>query len=171
MNKLKKGRKAQLQSSETIFAVFIIIIIIILGIVFYSRVEEGRLKEKEREARALRLVSLAHTISSWPELECSVLRSRDFNCIDRSKLDILPVFITDSKAADSYFLNYYTDLLRRSAIVVREEYTFTGVPSKWVIYNNSFKALSQQEVSVPVSIYDPVSQKYSYGVMELTVYE
>ncbi len=65
--KLRKIQRGQIQSTETIFAVFIIIVIIILGLVFYSRVAENGIKEKSREQNALRMVSLAHTISAWPE--------------------------------------------------------------------------------------------------------
>jgi hypothetical protein len=166
-----KYRKSQIQSSETIFAVFIIIIIIIIALVFYSRAQEGKLKEAEREQRSLRMISLAHTITSWPELECSVLNSRDFNCIDAVKLDLLQEFIKESKNDDSYAFKYYSDVLRRSTITVTEVYSFSGPLRTWVVYNNSFASRSQEAVYIPVNVYYPLEQRRSYAIMELKVYE
>jgi hypothetical protein len=163
-------RKAQIQNTETIFAVFIIIIIIIVGIWFYSRYEEARIGDVARQDSELRLVSLAHSIASWPELECSVVSSRDFNCVDKSKLAVLSAFISDSRSSDSYAFNYYNDFLRRSRISVREVYSYQELES-WVLYDNSFVARSIQSVFIPVNIYDPYLQKYSYGLLELTTYE
>lgn len=150
------------------FVVFIIIIIIVLGLVFYSKTREVQLKEMQRTQRISNFISLAHTLSSWPELECSIKETRDFDCIDLVKLGILGDFINQSKETDLYAFNYYQDLLRRSDVVVREIY-----PSQrsWTIYLNPGNRKTRDAVSLPVNIYDPISKKYAFGVLELAVYE
>ncbi|MFH0869933.1 MAG: hypothetical protein V1866_02660 [archaeon] len=166
--KKKTDRKAQLQMGETVFVVFIIIIIILLGLVFYSKVREGQIKDMQRAQRVSNFISLAHTLSSWPELECSIKETRDFDCIDRVKLGILGDFINQSKEDNPYAFNYYNDLLRKSDIVVREIY-----PSQqsWTLYLNPGNRKTRDAISLPVNIYDPISKKYAFGVLELAVYE
>jgi hypothetical protein len=163
--------KGQIQTTETIFAVIIIIIILMLCLVFYSQVETGNLKEKQREQRVLRLVSLAHTVSNWPELDCSVLESREYDCLDRVKLDIMSQnnYISTSKAADTFAFKYYSDLLRHSSLTVREFYSF-DVLKNWSVFNNSESDSTFDYVAVPVNIYDPVTQTFTFGVLEITSY-
>ena len=163
------GRKAQLQSSETIFVVFVIIIIVLLGMVFYARVQESNLKSKQREQRVLQLIALGHSISNWPELECSTLESREFDCIDRVKLGLISSFITQNKEEGSYAFRYYSDILRRSSITVDEVYSYQA-PKSWVIYNNSGEG-TKDSVQVPVNVYDPVEQTFTFAIMEISVYE
>ena len=171
MAKTGFSRKAQIQTSETVFVVIIIMIILIIGIVFYSRAQEGSFREQQREQRILRLISLAHSISSWPELECSNLESREYDCIDRLKLDIAEEFISSNRQNSSFAFNYYNDLLRRSSITVHEVYSYNSTLQDWVIYNNTAGRGNSESVFVPVNIYDPVEQVFTFAVMELRAYE
>lgn len=159
-----------MQSTETIFVVIIIIVIVLLGFVFYSRVQESSIKEKQREQRVLRMITLAHALSNWPELECSTLESRDFDCIDRLKLGVLSDFINVSRQDDTYAFKYYNDLLRRSRIVITEVYSHTDKES-WVVYDNSVESASKETVFIPVNVFDPTDHTFTFAMMELSLYE
>jgi hypothetical protein len=165
---MKNSRKSQMQISETIFAVMIILIIIILALVFYAKAKESSLKEQAREARIGRVISLAHTLSSWAELECSIRETREFDCVDVIKLGLLYDFINRSKSSNGYAFNYYYDYLTRSKITITQVYPDA---QSWTIYNNSGTTKTTDSVTVPVSLYDPVNRRYALGLMELRVYE
>ncbi|MBN2142908.1 hypothetical protein JW711_06285 [Candidatus Woesearchaeota archaeon] len=170
MERKEVSRRAQMQSSETIFVVVIIIMIVILGLVFYSKAHEGSVKQDIREQRVLRMISLAHALSNWPELECSTLDARDFDCIDRMKLKVLSDFISESRSESGYAFNYYSDLLKRSSISVTEIYSYKDKES-WVLYNNSIPGATRESVFIPVNVYDPSDQTFSFALLELAVYE
>ena len=157
-----------MQISETIFTVIIILIIIIFSLVFYAKAKESGLKEQASQARISRVISLAHTLSSWSELECSIRETREFDCVDVVKLGLLSDFINQSKIANGYAFNYYYDYLKRSKIIVTQVYPSS---QSWVIYDNPGTTKTADSVTVPVSLYDPVNDQYALGLMELKVYE
>jgi hypothetical protein len=162
------NKQAQLQMGETVFVVFIIIIILVLGLVFYSKAREGEIKENQRDARSKNLIALAHTISSWPELKCSVREVQDYDCIDQTKLSVLSNFITTATtSSDNYAFNYYADFFKKATLKVNMTYPSSG---NWVIYDNPSTG-GRETVHIPVSIYDSLSNRYSFGIMELTTYD
>jgi hypothetical protein len=168
----REKSKAQLQMGETTFVIFFIVIIIMMGLVFYANVQQASLKEQKIEQDRLKLISQAHTMAAWPELQCSYVGITDFECIDRVKLDLLSNFVDDSRKANSYAFRYYADHLGRSSLVVSQIYpkaeaTSTGI---WIVYNNSGNMTSKESVYNPVNIYDPVSGRFYFGMMELAVY-
>src|SRR4030043_1787362 len=104
---MKKIKKAQLQMSETIFVVFIIMIIIVLGFVAYAKFQEANLQEKKKEQMHVRVIESAHRLSFWPELECSNVRVSEFACLDIAKLEVLGNFInTTTRDENNSMYNY-----------------------------------------------------------------
>ena len=154
--------------NETIFVVFIILIIILLGFVAYSKFQETSIREQERTLRNNKVIEMAHRISSWPELECSIAGTSQFVCLDLSKLMLLGDFINNSKQQSTYTFNYYFDLLRNSKIIVTQIYPTNMT---WVLYENPGAAPTTDVIRVPVNLYDPLTKTYNLGIMELLVYE
>ena len=167
-------KKSQFQMSETIFVVFIILIIILFGFIAYSKFQEGAIKEQQKRFRNMRVIELAHRLSAWPELECSVASTSKFVCLDTTKLMILGNFINKSKHESTYAFNYYFDLLRNSKISVTEIYpshTQTLGVDYWILYENQGKTRTTEVIWVPVNLYNPLVKTYALGIMELQIYE
>lgn len=163
-----------MQMTETIFVVFFILIIIVLGFVAFSKFQESAIKEQQREYRSSRVIEMAHRLSSWPELECSVAGASQYVCLDKIKLGILGDFINESKQKSSYGFNYYFELLRDSKITITEIYpshTKTIGKDYWVLYENLGSGQTTEVIWIPVNLYDPVTQKRSLAIMELLIYE
>ena len=154
--------------SETIFVVFIVLIIILLGFVVYSKFQEGSIKEQQKSLRNKMVIEMAHRLSSWPELECSVAETTEFVCLDVTKLEVLGDFINKSKQENTYAFNYYFNLLKNSKITIIEVYPSS---TEWVLYNNSGKTQTADRVPIPVSLYNPLTKNYAFGIMELLIYE
>jgi hypothetical protein len=165
---MDKNKKAQMQITETIFAVIIILVIIVICLVFYAKARESTINEQGREAKIIRIISLAHTISSWPEIDCSVRETREFDCLDTTKLEILSNIINASRGNNDYTFNYYYDLLRSSTIFVKQLYPSS---SEWLVYDNPGATKNVDTVTIPMSLYDPIRKQYAFGIMELKVYE
>jgi hypothetical protein len=163
-----RAAKAQMQMGETIFAVFFIIIIIAIGLIAYSKVQEGKIKDLQRQAQEDRIIELAHSISGWPELVCSVREAQDPNCIDIVKLQVLADFMNaNHDSADSYASKYYSNLLGRSEVSVSQVYPENMT---WILYDNSQGLRAREAIDVPVSLYNPASKAYSLGVVTIYAY-
>lgn len=160
--------------NETIFVIFFILIIIVLGFVAYSKFQEGDIKEQQGIQRNLRVIEMAHRLSSWPELECSIAGITEFVCLDVTKLMVFGNFITVQQTSNIFARNYYFDLLRNSKITVTEIYpshTKTPGVDYWELYNNTGESRTTDAISVPVSLYNPLTKTYAFGIMEMLVYE
>ena len=159
-----------MQMTETIFVVFIILIIILLGFVFYSKFQEISIREQEKIKRNIEVIKLAHRISFWPELECSIAGAERFACLDKVKLGVLGDFINQTMKTNSYGFNYYYDLLKNSKITITEVYpssTRTLGKDYWMLYDNPGSTPVTDAVTIPVNLYDPVSKTYALGMMEV----
>ena len=166
--------KAQMQMTETIFVVFFILIIIVLGFVVFSKFQEEAIKKQQKEYRSSRVIEMAHRLSSWPELECSVAGTTQYVCLDKVKLGILGDFINDSKRQSTYAFNYYFELLRDSKITIIEIYpshSKTFGKDYWVLYENTGSGQTTEVIWIPVNLYDQVTQTRSLAIMELLIYE
>lgn len=167
-------KKAQLQMNETIFAVFIILIIVLLSFVAYSKFQEVNIKEQQRNYRNMQVIEMAHRLSFWPELECSEAGATEYMCLDLAKLMVLGDFINKSKQGNTYGFRYYYDLLKDSQITVKEVYpSDTGLLGRdyWILYNNPGNTPTTDTIRIPVSLYNPLTKTYAFGIMELRVYE
>ena len=169
------GKKSQLQMNETVFVVFLIMIIIFLGLVVYSRFQELNILEKSKSLRSLNVIESTHTISFWPELDCSDVRVSEFACLDIVKLKVLGKFIDQSKQSDKiYAFNYYYDQLKKSKITVTEVYPLnTSVLGEtyWILWDNPGTKKTTDYILVPVNLFDPFTGRYALGIMELQIYE
>jgi len=169
------GKKSQLQMNETVFVVFLIMIIIFLGLVVYSRFQELNILEKSKSLRSLNVIESTHTISFWPELDCSDVRVSEFACLDIVKLKVLGEFIDQSKQSDKiYAFNYYYDQLKKSKITVTEVYPLnTSVLGEtyWILWDNPGTKKTTDYILVPVNLFDPFTTRYALGIMELQIYE
>lgn len=162
-----------MQASETIFAAIIIIVIIVIGLVFYSKFKASSMEEQSSQIRSERLVELAHSLSSWPELECSIRQTREFDCLDMMKLDVLSALLarsSEEKRSSDYSFNYYYSLIGRARITVTQVYPFSAQRS-WSIYSLNGTSRAEETIVLPMSLYDPLTKRYSLGVMELKMYE
>jgi hypothetical protein len=168
-------KKAQLQMNETIFVVFFILIIVLLCLVVYSKFQEGNIKEQQKSFRNMQVVETAHRLSFWPELECSEAGGiSNFMCLDIAKLMVLGDFINKSREEDKYAFNYYFDLLKKSNITVTEIYpsnTKTVGVDAWILWNNPGRTRTTDPIRVPVSLYNPLTKTYAFGVLEIMMYE
>ena len=160
-------KKAQIQISESIFAVIIILFLIILAIVFSSGAEKDTAQKKYQDYLDLGTISLSQYAASLSELQCSTLEVRDLSCFD---VDKLSAFVNLTKNHNLLVAEYYFSQIGNANITVEQIY-----PEKktWYIYYNGFEenvSYEQKAVILPTSLYDGVKKKYGFGVVYITKY-
>jgi hypothetical protein len=152
---------SQIKMFETIAILVVFFFIILFGFMFYSRIQESTFQAELEEKSALKTIEMAEKISFLPEIQCSRDNIPEEDCIDLLKLDSAAKIINDNSLA-------YFDIFGYSYIHVDEIY-----PSSisWSLYNFSKKEdLGKISIPFPVSLYNTIDDKYSFGVLYIDIY-
>ncbi|MEM4242835.1 MAG: hypothetical protein QXM31_02950 [Candidatus Woesearchaeota archaeon] len=159
-------KKAQIKMFETIGVLVVFFMILVVGAVIYFNIQKSALeKEVFRQAQLASLKS-AQRAAFLPELDCSFYRVTKENCIDRLKLSALKDLIDNDEHTR---LVYFKSAFGYMNLTVRGVYPEDekGVNIYEYQPEEYTSALKNQ---LPVLLYDPVSGRYSFGVMEVTTY-
>ncbi len=151
-------KKSQIQIGETIAVLFVFFILIAIGFIFYVKVIQGNLEHEKDEASQLRSIGIAQRVMFLPELQCSEDNIITDNCIDVLKLEAAKNIMREKEL-------YYYDLLEYSRITIAEIYP---EESRWNIYSRETDEFSSNfTTNVPISLYNPTTRKYRFGVMTI----
>lgn len=157
-------KKSQIQMLETIAVLFIFFVLLLIGFIFYTSVLKSSIETQKEESVQLIAIEVAQRASSLPELQCSEDNIVSDNCIDLIKLE------TASTVIQANDIHYY-DRLLFSTITVTRVYPLDPVKNKWTLYNRTLEEFSNKILTnIPISIFDPITNKKSFGVMTVELY-
>ena len=146
---------------ESIAILFIFFIFLVFGFVFYMNVIGSSTKVEIEENIQLKAIGIAQKASFLPELQCSEENIRVEDCIDLLKLDVTASLLKENNI-------YYFDVFEFSKIWVGEVFPGTN---EWLLYNKSFTNYKDQlSTFVPVSLFNPTSKEYSFGILAVETY-
>ena len=156
-------KRGQIKMGETIAILFIFFVLILFGLVFYFQWQKSSFERQKIEVFSEQSISKSLLASFLPELVCSKTAGAPTkDCIDIFKLE---------KAADEMEdnLDYYFDIFGLMTLRVERIYileTEPGSENSWVLYNQTPATVTRKiRTSVPVSLFDPIEKKYSFGVL------
>ena len=152
------GKKAQVQVFETMGVIVIFFIIVFIGFIFYGRMVKEDINKERYELSQLRSIAIAQRVMFLPELQCSDDSLVKESCIDILKLESAIDEISNNQV-------YYYDLLEFSVVDIARIYPDER---KWTAYSrrpNDFR--SSFNTSVPVSLYNPITKSYGFGVITI----
>ena len=158
-------KNAQIQMLETIAVLFIFFILILIGFVFYTNVLKGSIENQKEENVQLIAIEVAQRASSLPELQCSEDNIVSDNCIDLIKLE------TASSVIQANDIHYYDRLLFSTITVTRVYPKDDFAANEWTLYDRPLEEFSNKILTnIPLSIFNPVTNKKSFGVMTVELY-
>ena len=144
-----------------VLAVFFILIIIFYA--FYSNAAVDVDKEKDR-MRQLETVKIMKQISSLVEVQCSERGVVKDGCIDLLKVDAASEIMQNAENKEFYF-----DKFGFSRITIKQIYP--EIKDVEVIYDNSIEDYLYKDTSnIPVSLFDPMENKYYFGAIYLEIF-
>ena len=146
---------------ETIAILFIFFILVFLALVFFFGVMKVSVDEEIEESNELSSIETAQIASSLPELQCSQNNILESNCIDILKLENSVSVINTT--------NYF-NLFAYSKITVKQK--FPDPANNWTLYE---REPNEDDYDIrptyfPISLFDPKTQNYYFGVMTIEVY-
>jgi hypothetical protein len=152
-------KRAQIQLMETIAVIFVFFILVMIGFMFYARIARTNIQSSIDDQSELKSIEIAQRVMFLPEIQCSEGAVSEIqNCVDKLKLESAQDII-------KYNEIYYYDMLEFSSINVTQIY-----PEKatWQIYSRQTTDFrSRFETNIPVSIFDPLTKKNSFGLITL----
>ena len=156
------NKKSQIHMGETIAVLLIFFILVFLGLIFYTRIIRGNIENELTEARQLEAIKIAQRVSYLPELQCSDVNVIKDDCIDALKLDASIGIIKSNN-------DFYPDQFKFSKITVKGIYP--DETESLTIYDKSLTDFTDKiHTNFPVDLYDPISEKHSFGVIEVDTY-
>ena len=158
-------KNAQIQMLETIAVLFIFFVLLLIGFIFYTSILKGSIETQKEESVQLIAIEVAQRASSLPELQCSEDNIVSDNCIDLIKLE------TASTVIRTNDIHYYDRLLFSTITVTRVYPIDPSRVNEWTLYNRTLEEFSNKILTnIPISIFDPITNKKSFGVMTVELY-
>ncbi len=156
-------RKAQVKMFETIGVLVIFFFLLVAGAAFWFNVQKSNLQKQVGRMEDLRAVQLVQRALYMPELDCSFVGVQKENCFDKLKVQAFADVLATEEGLQDYFM-YFGD----GIIKVREVYPETDFAV--VLYNNTIDWKTQLVTQSPVLLYDPIDNRYKFGVVEVVLY-
>lgn len=146
--------------TETIAILFIFFVLVLFGLVFYYQFQKSGIEEQREQILAEESISISLRATFMPELVCPGTPTRK-DCLDIYKLEIM-----EGKTEE--YIDYYFDIFGFAEIVVEE--IFPG-QRNWTLYQRPLEDFNRRiETPVPMALFNPDNEKYSYGVLKVVVY-
>lgn len=161
-------KKAQLQLGESIFVVIIIILLIVFVIIFTSQAEQESYERKADEFTDLETIMLSQFASTLAELRCSTLQVEELSCFDKHKLQAFGKLQEEYPQLTAEF--YFTQLGDANITL---EFIYPQQPPLTLYYNGieaDNTTILERRSIVPVSIYDDLTQTYTFALLHITKY-
>src|SRR3989338_2076032 len=156
-------KRAQIQIGETIAVLIVFFVLVAIGFIFYATIIKSSIETEKEELSQLKSVGIAQRMMFLPEVQCSENNILTDSCIDMLKLDAAEKTMRDNGIL-------YFDLLEFSEINVTIIYpqSAAAAKSRWTIYSREPENYRSSFLTrVPVSIFDPTSRTYIFGVLSI----
>jgi len=162
-------KKAQLQLGENVVVLVIFFFLLVIAVIFYSRIQIGRIAAKNTEYSSASLLDLKTMVAAMPEILCTENNDITEGCIDVINLGIMKQYWERIKQNEtSPERAYYIYRLGTSQITVKRLDPMSGlVIDTWALYDNTIGMNYSRPVYIPVSLYNATSDDYSFGFVEL----
>lgn len=176
---LQFSKKAQVELIEMITIMVVIVVLLLVAVFFYSKFYAGTITKSTDELNQQEADVLLTSITSMPELQCS-LESENKFCIDIYKTAAFRD-VVNSQAGKQY----YSNIFKNKGIVIKSIYPNSNnnecppqlieYPTNcntWIIYTPG-KAQSYTNkpiISTVVSLYHPITKQYGIGKIVIEDY-
>jgi hypothetical protein len=154
---------------ETVAILVIFFFLLIGGITFYTRLQQASMKDEQKYYGQLNAIEITEVIQNLPELECPPTLQLD-SCVDEVKIEVMTSLVGPSGVANLNIKNHYATIFGFSEVKVEK---IVPVSKIWNIYNERRTEdldNAKSSANIPVSIYDPIQNTFSFGVLTVNVY-
>ncbi|MBI4450499.1 hypothetical protein HY642_00865 [Candidatus Woesearchaeota archaeon] len=159
------SRKSQIKMFETVAVLVVFFFILVFGVQFYFGIQKASFQKELDRITSLKAVGLVLKAQHLPEFDCAIFGVTTENCFDVEKLK---TFAEATK--DDTIKQLYSGIFGRSVLNITQVYPGDGT-TKYGLYENVLEGAGiEDKTQVPVQLYDPLTDEYYFGMLEVTVY-
>jgi hypothetical protein len=156
--------RGQIRVFETVGILLIFFFLLALTASVYTKYSSWSQEQEEVRVAELKASQAAVTAFYLPELECSFIGVITPNCMDSLKVEALSSIMTEDLRDTVYF-----PVFGFSKVIVSEMWPEQKEPL--TIYDNSLVVYDKIVLSrSPITLFDPVSNSYSFAMVEVSTY-
>ena len=138
--------------------------------------QTGQRQYQEERSSQLSLVEKMREIINFAEIKCSINGRIDQTCVDVYRVQSFSRIISGNDQKHNLFRDYYEERFFGYALNVQVVYPLgemsgAAFSSATVFDYKMPDAIGQDMVIIPVTIYDPVSDRKYFGFLELIKYQ
>lgn len=149
--------------AEGIGVLFVFFMLLVLVMVFYSRLQAGKVVEQKEEDFIKKSIEISQIVAFLPEVQCSRDNVLEDNCFDLFKIEAMKKV---NENVDSRI--YYYDQFEYSNITIERIYP---PGNTIVIYDYPKPNLTgRSRIPVPITVYDPTTREYGFGILNVDTY-
>lgn len=149
--------------AESIGILFVFFMLLVIVMVFYARLQTGKVVEQKEEQFIKRSIEISQVVAFLPEVQCSRNNIVEDNCFDLYKIEALKNVNTEEKSR-----LYYYDQFEYSNITIQRVFP---EGDDVILYDNPKPGWTGKSViPVPITVYDPVERHYGFGVLQVATY-
>lgn len=162
-------KKSQIKMMETISVLIVFLILMVFVLIFYIGMSRSTGEEAQDEKSNLRAITISQFASFMPEFQCSSKNIIEENCFDTLKMEAFIDYTTKDQVGKRAVNTTYYDIFKYSRLVAYEVYPEAKV---WQLYDHKpvQKRYEEKQSHIPVTFYDTNKNKYSFGMLNVTVY-
>ena len=167
--------RGQIKMFETIAVLVVFFFLLVTGIAFYFGIQKSSIEKEQVRAVEISGLQTAIRVLNLPDLDCSVLGTRNENCIDKLKLNTLSSMLRNESFVVDYFGGFGF-----SKVSVRQSWPCPD-PDRYcsglTLYDNP-PLDSEGNASwsfatttiTPILLLDPWRDEKAFGIIEVIVY-
>ena len=174
-----KSKKSQLKIGESILVLLIFFILLTIGLIFYAKVQSHVAEQEMDEFNAKRTIDMALAVKFMPELQCTMQATEEFDCIDELKLKAFKAMMQSND--NPSFRRYYARMFPNAKISIKESFVPMGEgiigdqeDGSILLFDNTYtteeNATGVKRLSLPITIFNPITDSNSFGFIVLDTY-
>lgn len=156
---------------ETLMVAMVFMVVLVVALGFYFTFSFKNTEQKGKEACLVSNTVLLSSITSMPEIQCSINGKREA-CIDTSRLMVFDAsreykeFFTTNCKQKVYFTQVYPVPKDTDAVCIQGTYPDCGV---FPFYDPKVDSSGSIVISTPVSLYFPLTDEYRFGKLVVEI--
>ena len=158
-------KKGQVQMFETIAVLLVFFFIIAFGLAFYFVIAKAGAQKAMLRQQQMQAVENAQRLTTLPELDCTQKGVQTERCVDKLKVKALSEMLGNDNIRADYYSTF-----GKTRLVIREVFP-PGSPDLEIYNRPVLNGTGWTTTLLPVKVYDPFTDKYAFGAIEVRNYE
>ena len=148
---------------ESVAVLIIFFFLIAFGLSFYMVIAKSSAQKAHERFLQLKAIQTVQKLSTLPELGCVLVGVESESCFDEIKIEKFNELLKTETAKEWYF-----NVFGFSEVEIKQIFPFEQTT---ILYANRLNDAGYSFSQIPLLLYNPVTNSFSFGVVGIKMYE